>query len=67
MRTIKMNGINAMKTLKLARLAIAGAIVGAAIVNIIGNYFGIDGSHHAVGAVAGGLLTAALLKAAHIA
>lgn len=55
-----------MKTLKLARLAIAGAIVGAAVVNIIGNFFGFDGAHHAVGAVAGGVLTAAFLKAAHI-
>jgi hypothetical protein len=55
-----------MKTLKSARLALAGAIIGAALVNIVAHTLGFDGSHHAIGAVAGGVLTAALIKAAHI-
>lgn len=56
-----------MKTLKTARLAIAGAIVGAAVANIVAGWLGFGGSHQAIGgAMAGGLLTAALLKAAHI-
>lgn len=56
-----------LKTLNIARLAIAGGIVGAAVANILAGWLGFDGGHQAVGgAMVGTVLTAAVLKAAHI-
>lgn len=54
------------RSFKVAQLALAGAIVGVAVANIIAGLLGIDGPHQEVGAVAGGLLTATLVKFAHL-
>lgn len=55
------------KSFTVAQLALAGAIVGVAVANLVASFLGIDGPHQEVGAVVGGLLTTTLVKVNHLA